>query len=462
MRAASLFALLSIVCACAEGATINAANCSQSTVQQAINSASTGDTVSVPAGSCTWSTLVTIAGKNITLAGAGVDQTTITSSTLNTNVIRIGTGSDSGNSSRITGFTLKGGYVVTDGDGWRVDHMKIDSNQLGTLGEGVWAWGLRPGVPYGPTGLVDNNTFIDTRVLVFGFPDVAEHEGSLWVSPLGLGDPHAVYIEDNTFTLHLQPDSLDCNYGGRLVYRHNVWTNSSIDLHSNQGWRGCRRWEVYNSTGQLTSGGYFTPVFFRGGTGVIFNNTITGAWTETGISFDNVRSFDNRAPLGQCNGSSFADGNQLPNGWPCRDQIGHATDTFAWTVAGTAPPQISEPAYLWGNTWNGSSPVAINIRNGSSAWIVANRDYYNHAIPFNGTSGVGVGTLASRPATCTAGVAYWATDQGKWNSTTTGPDGQLYKCTATNTWSLYYIPYTYPHPLRSSSSLPPPTNLRVM
>ena len=140
----------------------------------------------------------------------------------------------------------------------------------------------------------------------------------------------------------------------------------------------------------------------------------------------------------------------------------HATDTFAWTVAGTAPPQISEPAYLWGNTWNGSSPVAINIRNGSSAWIVANRDYYNHAIPFNGTSGVGVGTLASRPATCTAGVAYWATDQGKWNSTTTGPDGQLYKCTATNTWSLYYIPYTYPHPLRSSSSLPPPTNLRVM
>src|SRR5262249_5353049 len=147
-----------VVCAYAEGATINAANCSQATVQQAINSASTGDTVSVPAGACTWSTTVTIAGKNITLSGAGIDQTTITAAA-GTQVLRIGTGSDSGNSSRITGFTLKGGYVVTDGDGWRVDHMKIDSNQTGILGEGVWAWGLRAGVPYGPTGLVDNNTF---------------------------------------------------------------------------------------------------------------------------------------------------------------------------------------------------------------------------------------------------------------------------------------------------------------
>ena len=52
-------------------ATINAANCTQSTVQAAINSAADGDTVTVPAGTCTWSAAVSISNKTITLRGAG-------------------------------------------------------------------------------------------------------------------------------------------------------------------------------------------------------------------------------------------------------------------------------------------------------------------------------------------------------------------------------------------------------
>ena len=62
------------------------------------------------------------------------------------------------------------------------------------------------------------------------------------------------------------------------------------------------------------------------------------------------------------------------------------------------------------------------------------------------------GPIANRPATCTSngqgtGVGYWATDEGDWNSTNPGPDGQLYTCSAPNTWTLYYTPYAYPHPL---------------
>ena len=30
-----------------------------------------------------------------------------------------------------------------------------------------------------------------------------------------------------------------------------------------------------------------------------------------------------------------------------------------------------------------------------------------------------------------------------------GTQGELFKCTATNTWTIYYTPYTYPHPLDS-------------
>ncbi|HJT68698.1 MAG TPA: hypothetical protein VJ731_00785, partial [Terriglobales bacterium] len=41
------------------------------------------------------------------------------------------------------------------------------------------------------------------------------------------------------------------------------------------------------------------------------------------------------------------------------------------------------------------------------------------------------------------GVGYFATDQG--------PQGTLYTCSALNTWTVHYVPYTYPHPLVSGT-----------
>jgi hypothetical protein len=89
--------------------------------------------------------------------------------------------------------------------------------------------------------------------------------------------------------------------------------------------------------------------------------------------------------------------------------------------------------------------------------LIANRDFYIEATnqaaqtsstsPFNGTSGTGHGTMANRPTSCTTGVGYWATDQGTWNTSGSGPQGELFVCTSTNNWTLYYTPYCYPHPL---------------
>ena len=130
---------------------------------------------------------------------------------------------------------------------------------------------------------------------------------------------------------------------------------------------------------------------------------------------------------------------------------------------------------MWNNTGR-SCPAgeAPTYSNDSGGRIAENRDYYPPASgkqtsptsPFNGTSGTGWGTLANRPTTCTAGVGYFATDQGYWNTSTSNPygiqqngaDGVLYKATAANTWTPYYAPYTYPHPLQTDGYLSEPAD----
>jgi hypothetical protein len=133
------------------------------------------------------------------------------------------------------------------------------------------------------------------------------------------------------------------------------------------------------------------------------------------------------------------------------------------------------PIYMWMNVDQSTGAKAsITIENPWNATgpsvgdhIKANRDYYDAVSnqaqtsptsPFNGSTGMGFGTLANRPTTCTTnsleaggGVGYWATDTNT-----------LYRCSATNTWVAHYQPYTYPHPLTGNAALPAPKNLRVM
>jgi hypothetical protein len=182
------------------------------------------------------------------------------------------------------------------------------------------------------------------------------------------------------------------------------------------------------------------------------------------------------------------DGNTNAYGYPAIDQPGRGqgdllTGTFGVgggkvnSTTGTPawPNQALEPFYIWNNTGSvitgGSGGVLVNAA--GENLVAENRDYYMPASgiqtsptsPFDGTSGTGWGTLANRPTTCTPGVAYFAIDQGSWNTSTSnvhgvqmnGASGVLYKCTSPNTWTLYYTPYTYPHPGRSADT-PTPSN----
>jgi hypothetical protein len=205
---------------------------------------------------------------------------------------------------------------------------------------------------------------------------------------------------------------------------------------------------------------------------------LTGsAGSQTGVSAEIISYWDG--------------GPTTASGYPCMDQTGRGAGDLitgdlgitpptlnnsengaaVYSSAGAWPRQALEPVYLWNNTITPSGGALFV--NAATTRIVSDRDYYAQAsgvqtsasTPFDGTSGTGWGTIANRPAACFTGsesgggVGYFASDQGSWNASASNPygvqqngaDGVLYKCTATNTWTLYYTPYTYPHPLQAGS-----------
>ena len=455
-RAPATFAFRSAATQRPTGKVIRAANCSRSAVQAAVDSANDRDTVSVPAGNCTWSDSVAIHNKSINVIGPGKDQATIT---VMDAAFVLTAASGGSNASRISGFTFDitaaayGIGLLCDlgcAQNWRVDHNEFVNHAAPK--EVIYGYGHTSCFPY---GLVDNNIIHDGRMLIYGEPyDTGGNHR--WAEPLDIGTEKSLYVEDNVFdSTAYTLNWIDGNVGTRYVFRFNTAYNAWTETHSVQGdnHRAQRLWEIYNNTMTCNdTGNCWMPMRMRGGTGVVFNN-VTSGYNADHIFLDNVRScFDYAPNWGMCNGSSAIDGNQPgQSGWLCRDQPGASTDASLWNFSGPAPAQQKAPLYAWHNKGNGGVEMPFEVLGFCAlnlAHIQTNRDFYNFTTSFNGTSGIGIGTLANRPSTCTPGVAYWATDQGSWNQK--GEDGVLYKCAAANTWTKYYEPFTYPHPLRQS------------
>jgi len=480
-----LFALSPI----AHAATINAATCNQADVQDKINLASDGDTVSIPAGTCTWSNPVRIGEVAMTVQGAGIDQTIIIDNMAKgatKDPIPLTVTTAAGKFFRLTGLTFQGNGTVAEGSSglinlngtskaWRIDHVKFD--QIKTNGISVNGWTY---------GVIDHNIFNLHREKIKIFSSAwgggtnNYGDGSFAESD-HLGTDKAIYIENNTF---LSPAGTKANFafegwrGGRFVFRHNIVTDNSFIVHGTESSgrdRGIRTYEVYDNT--LTGTGLSAAFLIRGGTGVIFNNTITG-FSKLAV-IDNFRSKDFYPPWGQCDGTSPYDVN---------DGVTYDTGTH---TGGTSSTTMTTTGKTWTiNQWQGYS--LHNTTTGKAALITANTantiTYSSAAKPANSEVwntgdtftilratvcldqvGRGAGDLLSGVTPTPVAWPHQALEGiYSWNNTLNGNANALIDASRLpgllqanrdyfdNTPKPGYTPYTYPHPLTLTDDIIPP------
>jgi hypothetical protein len=387
---------------------------------------------------------------------------------------------------RISGFNFTStgtGFMFQFWGAGTMQQVRIDHNNFNApSGSTVMMFGDNATVA-NFYGVVDHNTFSSsgsiTALTIIGALNPSP-------PPSPAGTANNLFFEDNTITITTMDNAgrscIDGWGGNATVYRHNTSTNCLVSTHGATHAGGSPNFELYEnniivdsgSGGQGFSDCY--RCFHHQGSGEFyaFNNrfTASGGKNRDAIGMMDYRAYansiDGGAPI--CDGTQAIDGNRDPiethRGYPCWHQPGR--DFATSPVGGNL-----KPMYVWNNAWSDTLamiPMTMEDLGGSPDYVQqhvkANRDYYNAVSasaqisptsPFDGVSGMGFGTLANRPTTCTTnslelagatligegetggGVGYFATDQGA--------QGTLYRCSATNTWTVHYTPYTYPHPL---------------
>lgn len=271
----------------AQAATISAVSNERSAVQDAVDLAVDGDEVIVPAGTAYWTTRVTITNL-ITLRAAGIGlcivyeengtddegeliRADVSSKTNTTNWLRI-TGFDfrKGPTNTTSRFN---GSVYVRGSRRETDNVKIriDNNRFYRL-QNRFVLAVGRGI------LVDHNVGeVTGQRGMLSFDDTSYGDNS-WGTEIAYGTANeGLYVEDNIFTSVGGVNAFwDGWKGCRVVLRYNTLTNFFMGGHgteSSDRFRSMRWKAVYKNIFRNTLTGD-SVVPSRGGTGVIFSNTI--------------------------------------------------------------------------------------------------------------------------------------------------------------------------------------------
>ena len=651
----SLLLLASITAASHAQSTYTAASANESDVNAVINGpthvAVNGDIIQIPCSTPTsviWSSPLVVKA-NITITGlgatpnagpstfgAGTNCLTITAATSTLFQLN-GTYNASHNVMTIQNLTLipgAGAYTPIRANGTGTASgmplLRVDNIQFGN-GSAVWQYNT--GTNTGEFAIIEDNFFgvADHNTLYTGsevafisvnlssYLGVGAYGDNSWAQPDSFGTANEFYIENNQTYQGLWPlveneQTFPNIGGGRWVARFNhstmdgtfFYTGVAHGLDTDGRPRSARSGETYGNQVQCISGFVGNQCYdfsgFRGGTGLIFQNTATisgtatwkemfslltlrhigDGWANSNIgSCGNATSGNAYGPFDLGDGVTYASGTFTSGtsgthivvsgspGW-ATNQWSNPSDQFPYSVwditqgwvsiaidngsnsidvfssphgyidggtainaapgdsfqirrskgcldgagmgqsallqdsspgnglavlastgaVGPANP-VYDPIYEWGDSVQGGLSGESQTSNFDSPGIAADRNYFTDnslgspqpqtspTSPFNGTSGVGYGTLANRPPTCTPnslpgvpGVGYFATDQGSWNTSGNGfGQGTFYVCSPSGAWVAQYglnnstgQPYTYPHPLvngnSTTTSIPdPPSNL---
>jgi hypothetical protein len=267
------------------GTTVTAASCAFNAVQTAVNTATTGTTVKIPAGDCNWGAQQLTVPAGIYLQGAGQDATILRRvGTVSENVYLIAYNCSNGQQAKMSGFTLVGngnGGIWDNGlgllNGCR--DFKITDNKFTKFIFSAVYVGDAPN----QRGVIYKNNFIDNfsaDLMNFGY-GVVVYGGGAWPA-LDLGSQNAVFVEDNYFSGNRH--NVASNNGSVYVFRHNKIVGQSpakdfamTDAHGvSTSPRGSRSFEIYDNQYETNIGSSVqrSAIGIRGGDGVIFNNTV--------------------------------------------------------------------------------------------------------------------------------------------------------------------------------------------
>lgn len=480
-------------------AVITAASCSQADVQAAINSASSGDTVRVPPGECTWTTPVNC-NSAIRLLGAGTTMpggTKIHSQLPKTLVFAVSESACNVTPLEVAGFWFVDSYetttslngVVTLQSGYPgckrfKFHDNLMTHETINSTTGSNAFFYISGDVY---GVIYRNTLDNSRVGGGNAYFISLNHGS-WHYPGESGtskdifgdgswadvpnyasnQEKFVYVEGN---LYIGPNPAahkffsDASAGSRIVYRYNTSINGNLSGHgfdsdNNGRGRGMRISIAYNNLLEDTVG-WGTCWLIRGGTAIGYNNTIRG-WMPRCIHATTFR-WNQAYASGKCGDGRFYMCYQQvktsqracngPMDESCDGGIGYCVgpvdDTDGDGIGpwcrdgmgrgqdnGLGTPQSSEPIFIWNND---GENAGLSITGDA----LRNKDYYTDE-----TGGVSWGSgVPTSNVSCSPGYGYFDVSSRS-----------LYRCNSNgNGWNgsggtlanptPYYVEYPCPHPL---------------